>query len=91
MSDRILQPVQDNNIEKTLTIYQKYNYLINKKIFLYSGYNNSSADDLKNEIALSIYKAVSKYPDSGTFPIYLNKAIDRTLLNHLRKINNKNL
>lgn len=89
MSDRLLQPVQDNNIEKTLTIYQKYNYLINKKIFLYSGYNNSSADDLKNEIALSIYKAVSKYPDSGIFPIYLNKAIDRTLLNHLRKINNK--
>ena len=31
MSDRLLQPVQDNNIEKTLTIYQKYNYLINKK------------------------------------------------------------
>ena len=89
MSDRLLQPVQDNNIEKTLTIYQKYNYLINKKIFLYSGYNNSSADDLKNEIALSIYKAVSKYPDSVTFPIYLNKTIDRTLLNHLRKINNK--
>ncbi len=46
-------------------------------------------DDLKNEIALSIYKAVSKYPDSGTFLIYLNKTIDRTLLNHLRKINNK--
>ena len=89
MSDILLQPVQDNNIEKTLTIYQKYNYLINKKISLYSGYNNSSADDLKNEIALSIYKAVSKYPDSGTFPIYLNKTIDRTLLNHLRKINNK--
>ena len=89
MSDRLLQPVQDNNIEKALTIYQKYNYLINKKIFLYSGYNNSSADDLKNEIALSIYKAVSKYPDSGTFPIHLNKTIDRTLLNHLRKINRK--
>ena len=48
MSDILLQPVQDNNIEKTLTIYQKYNYLINKKISLYSGYNNSSADDLKN-------------------------------------------
>lgn len=89
MSDRLLQPVQDNNIEKTLTIYQKYNYLINKKIFLYSGYNNSLADDLKNEIALSIYKAVSKYPDNSDFPIYLNKTIDRTLLNHLRKINNK--
>ena len=59
MSDRLLQPVQDNNIEKTLTIYQKYNYLINKKISLYSGYNNSSADDLKNEIALSIYKELA--------------------------------
>ena len=35
MSDILLQPVQDNNIEKTLTIYQKYNYLINKKISLY--------------------------------------------------------
>lgn len=89
MSDRLLQPVQDNNIEKTLTIYQKYNYLINKKISLYSGYNNSLRDDLQNEITLSIYKVVSKYPDSGTFPIYLNKAIDRTLLNHLRKINSK--
>lgn len=84
-----MQTIQENNIEKTLTIYKKYNNLINRKIYLFTGYNNLFDDDLKNEIALSIYKAVSKYPDSGTFPIYLNKAIDRTLLNHLRKINNK--
>lgn len=84
-----MQTIQENNIEKTLTIYKKYNNLINRKIYLFTGYNNLFDDDLKNEITLSIYKAVSKYPDSGTFPIYLNKTIDRTLLNHLRKINNK--
>lgn len=38
MSDRLLQPVQDNNIEKTLTIYKKYNNLINRKIYLFTGY-----------------------------------------------------
>lgn len=84
-----MQTIQENNIEKTLTIYKKYNYLINKKIFLYSGYNNSSADDLKNEITLSIYKSISKYSEDNSSPAYLNKTIDRTLLNHLRKINNK--
>ena len=89
MSDRLLQPVQDNNIEKTLKIYQQYNYLINKKITLYSGYNNSLRDDLQNEITLSIYKVVSKYSDTSSSPIYLNKTIDRTLLNYLRKINSK--
>lgn len=89
MSDRLLQPVQDNNIEKTLTIYKKYNNLINRKIYLFTGYNNLFDDDLKNEITLSIYKAVSKYSEDNSSQAYLNKTIDRTLLNHLRKINNK--
>lgn len=89
MSDRLLQPVQENNIEKTLTIYKKYNNLINRKIYLFTGYNNLFDDDLKNEITLSIYKSISKYSEDNSSPAYLNKTIDRTLLNHLRKINNK--
>lgn len=35
-----MQTIQENNIEKTLTIYKKYNNLINRKIYLFTGYNN---------------------------------------------------
>ena len=84
-----MQTVQDNNIEKTLTIYKKYNNLINRKIYLFTGYNNLFDDDLKNEITLSIYKSISKYSEDNSSLAYLNKTIDRTLLNYLRKLNNK--
>ena len=84
-----MQTIQENNIEKTLTIYKKYNNLINRKIYLFTGYNNLFDDDLKNEITLSIYKSISKYSEDNSSPAYLNKTIDRTLLNYLRKVNNK--
>ena len=84
-----MQTIQENNIEKTLTIYKKYNNLINRKIYLFTGYNNLFDDDLKNEITLSIYKSISKYSEDNSSAAYLNKTIDRTLLNYLRKVNNK--
>lgn len=84
-----MQTIQENNIEKTLTIYKKYNNLINRKIYLFTGYNNLFDNDLKNEITLSIYKSISKYSEDNSSTAYLNKTIDRTLLNYLRKVNNK--
>lgn len=61
-----MQTIQENNIEKTLTIYKKYNNLINRKIYLFTGYNNLFDDDLKNEITLSIYKSISKYSEDNS-------------------------
>lgn len=73
-------------IQKLLKKYYKLIY-INSKKYVYL--DNLYKEDYINEAVLSFYKAINKFEGTNGFELYLNKAINNTLINYNKSINKK--
>lgn len=85
----LLKLAKNNDKEAIQKLLKKYNKLIyiNSKKYVYL--DNLYKEDYINEAVLSFYKAINKFEGIDGFELYLNKAINNTLINYNKSINKK--